>query len=232
MAQKKSVKRTSSKKVVRAPKKSYLPTLLIVFVSVLIVLGLLKVRNKRTEMQSLQIQEQMEAQQLIEYPMDTENDGVYTNSQFGFKFKYPEEILKYQAPVTNYLNSDGWLKQEWSPDKYSETYGLYLEIGESYDNKYTYEEAKKLSIDESIGDRDVDYIHRLKPLNNTIPNGIFYYWELDTSTELKRIFYTYSVSWTKGNTVITVGLGSSNKKLLESKYNIFKDVVNSTELLN
>jgi hypothetical protein len=206
-------------------------TWIIVITSILLVLGLLILKKKLASHEiTSQPEQQTEITQTPEYPVDTENDGVYTNSQFGFKFQYPDETFVYQTPPSKSFNSYGWLKQEWFPDKHLGDYFLYLEIGKSYDNMYTNEEAKKLSIDQSIGDRNVDYIHRLKPINNTIPNGIFYYWELDRSTELKRIVYTYSVSWEKDGTAITISLGSPNKKILESKYSIFKDIVNSIEL--
>jgi hypothetical protein len=231
MAKKKTGKKANLR-TLKPSENKYLPMLLIILVSILILMGLLMWRNRmraeKYEMVQKQISQSSEPTQ--SYQVDTVNDGVYTNSQYGFTFKYPKDTFKYQVPATNHVNEDGWFKQEWFPTMKSDDLYLYTEIGKSYDNKYRYPEAKKLILDQSVGDRDVDYIHRLKPLNNTIPNGVFYYWEIDMSTELKRIIYIYSVSWEKEGTVITVSLGSPNKKLLESKYNIFRDVANSIQI--
>lgn len=42
------------------------------------------------------------------FPVDTENDGVYTNYQYGFKFKYPNKFFVKQ---TNSLVNIGWYNQ-------------------------------------------------------------------------------------------------------------------------
>ncbi len=84
----------AKKKLVKK-EKNYLPTLLIILVSLLIVMGLLHWRNERIEEKSMMMQKQM-AQNPIDYLKDTDNDGVYTDAKYGFTFKYPKDVFKYQ----------------------------------------------------------------------------------------------------------------------------------------
>ena len=45
----------------------------------------------------------------VQYPVDTENDGVYTNYKYKFRFKYPIDIFKYQLE-----SGMTWSNEPWS----------------------------------------------------------------------------------------------------------------------
>lgn len=47
--------------------------------------------------------------QTNEFSKDIVNDGVYTNYEYGFKFKYPEDIFVEQF---NSVNHDGWYNEK------------------------------------------------------------------------------------------------------------------------
>ena len=87
-------KRAAKKKIQLADNK----LLLILAVGALILLAFFFSRNPNIVSRLAQKSEPTPTQS--EFPIDTENDGVYTNYQYGFRFEYPKEVFTYEEPVS------------------------------------------------------------------------------------------------------------------------------------
>jgi hypothetical protein len=232
MAKKKSVKKVNQR-TAKPSENKYLPMLLIVLVSVLVVMGLLMWRNKmraeKYEMMQKQVSQNLKPTQ--SYQLDTNNDGVYTNSQYKVKFSYPNKIFTNQTKYVDYLNTSGWAQQEWT--------GKSLVLGFTVGNKgsaspeYSHENLLNMKDDQTIGKQGLNYIQKLKNSNTVIPGSVLYYNELDNSTEVKSISYSYFFSWkdpSNGNSY-SISLWSDNKKTLDDNRSLFIKIINSIELL-
>jgi hypothetical protein len=231
-------KKSTRKKV---SQKSYLPTLLIVFVSVLIVLGLLNARNKRVEMQRIQIQKQMAAQKLIEYPLDTENDGVYTDYKYGFTFKYPKDVFKYQMERYAKDNSD-----------YAEISWDKLEDGSSYiggikEGAYIRFRVNSDPISKEDKQRDFEHIYsspvgvvnsktptmeyetkKIRNLSIKGVQGMIY----DDLVDYSYGNIHYFAAWKKDDNTFWLTVSTNNKDESAKYKKMFEDIVSSFKFIN
>jgi hypothetical protein len=91
-----------AKKKIKAgiyPKKL---VILPIIVGVIVIIGIAAIANKQKFTRHSVLQTSSTPASGQQDPVDTENDGVYINYQYGFKFRYPRDIFTYYSPITNH----------------------------------------------------------------------------------------------------------------------------------
>jgi hypothetical protein len=233
MAKKKLVKKAASRKAAKSSENKYLPTLLIVLVSILILMGLLMWRNKMRAEKYGEMQKQA-TNETQHYQLDTDNDGVYTDAKYGVKFEYPKEIFKYQM---DHYTKDNYSSISWDtlPDGTSYLGGIdegsYMgffvnEIPINFDLLY----SSSIGRQNAVGEISE---HRTKKIRNIALNGgigMVYevYPEIDEASESTP----YYAAWKKGNNTFWLVV-STNDKLKAVQYKkIFDSIVSSFKFTN
>ena len=64
----------------------------------------------------------------IQYPLDLENDGIYTNHEYGSSFEYPDEVFTNQLPIFHSSDIGSRLAVG---EEYAEAEGSIKRIGEN-----------------------------------------------------------------------------------------------------
>lgn len=162
------------------------------------------------------------------YPIDTENDGVYTNYEHGVRFTYPKDHFSdFVRSDANYVSFSN--KPLTSESMFSEGWFNLSFNANSYKNEF----IKKI-FDWKVGEATEDQsFKKLSDIDNSGVKGVVYYTKtpIDRATEHS---IAYHAVWIRGEHTYELKLGTAveNKITLEEKKPIFDEIVNSLEFVD
>lgn len=229
MAKKKTTKANTSMKFSKQ-------TLGITVIAVLIASGLLILKIKQSENKTLVNNNQVETTQTSGYPVDSENDGVYTNYEHKFKFEYPENIFITQENSVYYDESSRRSISWTSSGQYSVRDEASIDLNLRWVQENDRDWKRKVE--------EFEKLRKLKAGAKTVISGggytILYSQERDEIKKVafysepinpeQSIEYNYVLLEQKNEgPLISLSLTARKKNTLIENKNIFDSIVSSVE---
>ncbi|OGO37348.1 MAG: hypothetical protein A2W35_02645 [Chloroflexi bacterium RBG_16_57_11] len=176
-----------------------------------------------------------------QFPLDTENDGVYINYKFRYKFEYPADVfdshIEKVGDDLDPYNLDGWYNSSLSEgskgDKFLSLSTDVVTKDEKlgfpqYGSYYTYDEVIEIDPGSKfLGENGI----KLRNLKKHRVDGVILYYTTPPNRKGPRE-YRYAVEFAKDNFVYRVSLRASDYQLLSENKLMFDKVVDSIEFMN
>lgn len=220
MAKEKTVRRSSVKKE-KAPVNSRLPILSIILFSILVLLGLLVVRNRIAEKEYQMMKQHIEEE--TSNNLDTENDGVYYDYTYGFMFTYPKETFIVQRYPKNPGQMFWYVSESDSQSAFPEGEWLSLHVNEGervndFNTMYN----------EPVGKKNKEFSTiKLQEFDLDLGRGMLYTFDKTNSIKTSVPAYQYHAAWEiEGNTV-WLTLNMEKPDTGEKFEKIFRDIATS-----
>lgn len=110
-----------------------------------------------------------------EYPIDTENDGVYYNYQYGFRFDYPKEVFEKYTPIDSkegkyILSMSNVVENQILGDTHLSLHIMSLNGDNNYPIVQKYNDIKELPLGVfEYSDDELDDLEKrnINPIGNT-----------------------------------------------------------------
>ncbi|HTK03183.1 MAG TPA: hypothetical protein VL401_00200 [Alphaproteobacteria bacterium] len=165
------------------------------------------------------------------FPVDTVNDGVYTNYKYGFKFEYPKIIFK---TVTSDGNS--FYENESNPRYGATDFGLRLDVFTTSSSDFIkiFHDDDMLSIGQPkfsdaylksfSSDDDRPYENKIKAARFTNGHLIYSYYSGWGGVEP---FYGYIASWKNKEVIVNISIYNTNELRKQEQLNIINGIIKS-----
>lgn len=185
----------------------------------------------------------------IEYPVDTENDGLYTNYKYRYRFNYPKEMFPFMR-VDGYFHNATFYEERYLPDEDEESWigqGMRLFTGVGQE-KYRQRSIEQFEINRNREDGDLLYppdhfdnkpkdewpsFNDIKVENistNGNPGYIIYKYYTGGGKGVEPS-YGYSATWKNGDDVIVVGVYDNNENRKQLQLEVLREIIESMDFL-
>lgn len=164
-----------------------------------------------------------------DYPVDTENDGVYTDYKYNFTFTYPKNIFISQSEqdIDAYDSSIFWYS---TVSDLSMAYPIKpwirVRTTSSPTGDGSFDRNFNTIYNQTIGEfsNETGTI-KLKELHVENGKGFVFYVKPKENADV--VPFSYQAAWSKGKDVIWLGLNMEEEDKNKSYQKIFNEIVNS-----
>lgn len=175
-----------------------------------------------------------------EYPVDTENDGVYTNYKYGFRFEYPEDIFIKYIPRKN---KNSILQAEFNDNSeggYPDMFSLVVSARADDEGKEVFKKFQSLPIGvyESTDEDAAKYFNNRKKLRDVdigkFKGVLLYSKFVGSDTEP---YHGHVLIFEKDNIVISIGIQSPPgpnlaDELENERLGILDNIIDTLEIID
>lgn len=163
-----------------------------------------------------------------EIPIDTENDGIYTDLKYGFTFNYPREIFVSQRQprtITEHASQMFWYSSERdSNSAFPEKPWIDLRVNHVTMSKERLVTDFNKIYNQSIGKLSSETgATKLRELSINEGKGMVF--KIEKKEDADVVPYTYLAAWLRGEDTIWLGLNINDSTTYSNYEKIFNSIV-------